>query len=432
MNVRPPCQYRSSRETKAAGGSDIKRLVKRSIYLVVCALYRIAPSYVRGVINEQLKVLNSLQQPPIAAVSPTKSRETTFEGIMIDSIEVTPKNELEIMTKLITSYSAAKEQQPFAARPYLPGAEWKIVLDTGWQVYRDAIARNDVKLLAQMLRNFFRNEALSGFWGPYDMFTSFCDLEGDACTSRADLMIAQFEEWRSLLPTTPLEELDAPRIGNPWGYVFGGKVLYEPVFEYHYQAHYFQSLLAHVETPIVLEIGGGFGGLAYHILKRTPVVKYIGLDLPENILLQAYYLSCAFPGARILTFSKEITMLDLKTINAYDIILMPNFMMPQIASCTADLIVNVRSLSEMPSETIDEYIHQIDRIGRLWFFHENIFTARTDGWFGIPSADFPKPINHVLVAASKSRWPRYRVQTSYPCQENLYLHRNVLEAHTVQ
>ena len=28
-------------------------------------------------------------------------------------------------------------------------------------------------------------------------------------------------------------------------------------------------------------------------------------------------------------------MLDLKTINAYDIILMPNFMMPQIASCTS-------------------------------------------------------------------------------------------------
>ena len=72
-------------------------------------------------INEQSKVLNSLQQPPIAAVSPTKSRETAFEGIMIDSIELIPKNELEIITKLIASYSAAKEQQPFAARPYLLG-----------------------------------------------------------------------------------------------------------------------------------------------------------------------------------------------------------------------------------------------------------------------------------------------------------------------
>lgn len=411
--------------------ASIKRLVKRSIYLVVCALYRIAPRYVRGVINEQSKVI-SLQQPPIAAEAVIKSREIAFEGIMIDSIELTPKNELATIKKLIASYSAAKEQQPVVARPYLPGAEWKIVLDTEWQVYRDAIARNDVKLLAHMLRNFFRNEALSGFWGPNHMFTSFCDLEGDARTSRSNLMMAQYEEWRSLFPTKPLEELDAPRIGNPWGYILGGKVLYEPVFEYHYQADYFQSLLAHLETPIVLEIGGGFGGLAYHILKRAPVVKYIGLDLPENILLQAYYLSCAFPGARMLTYSKEITRLDLKTIDAYDIILMPNFMMPQIASCTADLIVNVRGLSEMPSETIEEYIHQIDRIGRLWFFHENIFRARTDGWFGIPSADFAKPINHVLVAASKSRWPRYGAQTSYPCQENLYLHRNVLERHTAR
>lgn len=419
-----------SSETKAARGSVIKRLVKRSVYWFVCVLYRIAPRYVRGVINEQSKVINSLQQPPIVTVALVKDSRNSFEGIMIDSIELAPENELETITKLIASYSAAKEQQPFVARPYLPGAEWKIALDTRWQVYRDAITRNDVKRLAQMLRNFFRNEALSGFWGCNDMFMSFCDLEGGARTSRADLMMAQYEEWRSLFPTTPLEELDAPRIGNPWGYVLQGKVLYEPVFEYHYQAHYFQSLLAHLETPIVVEIGGGFGGLAYHILKRAPSVKYIGLDLPENTLLQAYYLSCAFSGARILTYGKEITMLDRKTIDAYDIILMPNFMMPQIVSSTADLIVNVRSLSEMLSETIEEYIRQIDRIGRLWVFHENIFRARTDGLFGIPSADFPKLINHRLVAASKSRWPRYRVETSYPCQENLYLHRKVIEGHT--
>ena len=416
-------------ETKAAGRSVIKRLVKRSIYLIVCVLYRIAPGYVRRVIDEQSKVINSLQQRPIATVNLVKTREIVFEGIMIDSIELTPENELETITKLIASYSAAKEQQRFVARPYLPGAEWKIALDTGWQGCRDAIARNDLKRLAQMLRNFFRNEALSGFWGSNDMFTRFCALEGDARTSRADLMMAQCEEWRSLFPITPLEELDAPRIGNPWGYVLQGKVLYEPVFEYHYQAHYFQSLLAHLETPIVLEIGGGFGGLAYHILKRAPSVKYIGLDLPENTLLQAYYLSCAFPGARMLTYGKDITMLDRKTIAAYDIILMPNFMMPQIVSSAADLIVNVRSLSEMLPETIEEYIHQVDRIGRLWFFHENIFRARTDGWFGIPSADFPKLINHRLVAASKSRWPKYRGETSYPCQENLYLHRKVIEEH---
>ena len=51
-----------------------------------------------------------------------------------------------------------------------------------------------------------------------------------------------------------VEELAAPRIGNPWGYVVDGHVLYEPVFEYHYQARYFQGLVADVLITIVAPV----------------------------------------------------------------------------------------------------------------------------------------------------------------------------------
>jgi putative sugar O-methyltransferase len=343
------------------------------------------------------------------------------------SLEQAPADEDAIVATLMASYKAAIDDQPSVAPPYLPGAGWATLLATEWRRYREAIDRGDDAELAGLLRNFFRNEGISGFWGGGNMFESFRDQEGEP--HRANLMLAQYQTWRGLCPTARVAELAAPRIGNPWGYVIDGHVLYEPAFEYHYQARYFQGLVADVPTPTVLEIGGGFGGLGYQILKQAPGTKYIAFDLPENTLLQAYYLTCAFPQAKVLTYTKGMRQLDRQTIAAYDIIVLPNFMLPAVESAAADLVVNVRSLSEMPEETIAEYLRQIDRVGRLWFFHENIYKARGDDLFGVPSTQFPPLEQHVPVAAAVSRWPRYGAESAYPCQENLYLRRDVLTRH---
>lgn len=379
-------------------------------------LPRLAKQSVRRVWDRVLHPDQSAR-PDTAAALPLERQ--------LASLEQAPANEDAIVARLIASYTAAIEEQPSVAPPYSPGAEWARLLAAEWGRYRDAIERGDVAGLAGLLRNFFRNEGISGFWGGGNMFEGFRDQEGEP--SRAHLMLAQYQTWLSLCPTSALEELAAPRIGNPWGYVIDSHVLYEPVFEYHYQARYFQELVADVPAPTVLEIGGGFGGLAYQILKQAPGTTYIGFDLPENTLLQAYYLTCAFPEAKILTYTKGMQQLDRETIAAHDIIVLPNFMLPAVESAAADLVVNVRSLSEMPAETIAEYLRQIDRIGRLWFFHENIYKARGDGLFGIPSTQFPRLDQHAPVAAAVSRWPRYGANSGYPCQENLYLHRGAIK-----
>jgi putative sugar O-methyltransferase len=259
------------------------------------------------------------------------------------------------------------------------------------------------------------------------MFESFVNLGEVAALEREAMMLKQFDVWRKSFPETPLMDLDAPRIGNPWGYNFCGMVLIEPVFEYYFHADYVKKLLCEIDSPVVLEIGGGFGGLAYHLLRRGGGIKYIGLDLPENLLLQSYYLGCAFQNARVLTYSMNFSRLDRTTINNYDIILLPNFALPNIDSSLVDLIINIRSLSEMPTETIQEYFGQIDRIGRLFFFHENIFAPRGDGLWGVPSSQFPTLRNFSLIASAETRWPKYQRSSGYPCQENLLIHRRALK-----
>lgn len=352
-----------------------------------------------------------------------------FEGRWVDSVEIKPINETDLVQFVISAFRRAKETQLSAPPPYQPAASWgNKGLYVRWRTYYDAISRGDLSMVAGLLRNFFRNEGISGLWGQGDVFGRFCRLDKISQLARAHTMVEHYIVWRENLPLTPMKELDAPRVGNPWGYRFHGMLMYEPVFEYNFQAHYFSQLLRGLQTPVVLEIGGGFGGLAYHLLRCSPAIKYIGLDLPENILIQTYYLSSIFPHLRMLTYLKDSSRLDRNLLDHYDVVLLPSFELPRIASELIDLTVNVRSLSEMSHETISEYHRQIDRIGRLYFFHENIYKARLDGLYGIPSSEFPSLKNFTLIVSSESRWPKYQRKSSYPCRENLYIHRRTLRA----
>ena len=117
-------------------------------------------------------------------------------------------------------------------------------------------------------------------------------------------------------------------------------------------------------------------------------------------------------------------MLNQETLDGYDVVLMPNFVLPYMESAMVDLIVNIRCLAKISWETIAEYMKQIDRISRLFFYHENIFKARLDGEHGIPSSQFPELRNFKIVATRESRWPTYNTSSAYPCQENLYVHSN--------
>lgn len=346
-------------------------------------------------------------------------------GLMTASLETAPADEDRLVRELVNSFAAARRDTRHLSGPYAPGAQWKVIVEQDWARVHTAIAGDDFATLADFFRNFFRNEGLCGFWGGADLFERFAEAKGMKSIARARVMQLQHQAWREALPGADIDELSAPPIGNPWGYVVEGRLLYEPVHEYHYQAKYFADLLAPVAKPVIMEIGGGFGGLAYHIVKRASEATYVGFDLPETATLQAYYLRAAYPHKKVLTFSEGLK-LTRELIAEYDIVILPNFMIAEMPDMSADLVVNVRSLSEMPEETISEYLSQIDRIGRLFFFHENIYKARSDGWFGVTTDRFPTLPGFFKLIEADTRWPRYNGVSPYPCHEHLLVRRSAL------
>ena len=77
------------------------------------------------------------------------------------------------------------------------------------------------------------------------------------------------------------------------------------------------------KKPIISELGGGYGKLAYFTLKNLESFCYIGFDLPEIIILEAYYLSKCFPERSNLFYGEQD--FNCKTFNNFDLIFMPSY-----------------------------------------------------------------------------------------------------------
>ncbi|MEI6338924.1 MAG: putative sugar O-methyltransferase [Verrucomicrobiota bacterium] len=321
----------------------------------------------------------------------------------------------ELTEEICRNYRVAKNQQQCTPTPYKPGADWAKILEVTWKDFRQAVSVHDLDWLDEFFRNFFRQPVMWGFWGG----------SAETLHKMKGVFQRQYKIWTELEPREEIGRLEAPPIGNPWGFRVHGRLLIEPMFEYWWQAGFIDRLTSGVKRPVVLEIGGGLGGLAYSLGKRVENLCYIGIDLPENIALQQYYISRAYPEKRVTGWCEDaVRGLTSDELVQSDFVLLPNYMLEHLPAKFADVIVNVRSLAEMPDITIKEYLSQIDRLGKRWFFHENIYKKRKDALHGIPTNLWPKLQNFALVFDAISRWPRYDAMSSYPCKEFLYLSKN--------
>jgi putative sugar O-methyltransferase len=344
----------------------------------------------------------------------------------VDARESAPSNEAHLVTELTRSFNLAKDRQRSVPAEYQPDSGWAGFLGEQWPRYYQAATRQDIESMSHLLRNFFRNEGIAGLWGNEDMFGHFVSMNDREAAARKKMVVQQLEAWREALPHASVKELAAPGIGNPWGYSLGGTVVYEPAFEYHYQACYCARLLRDIANPVIAEIGGGFGGLAYQLHKQIPGLTYLGFDLPELLLIQSYYLKCAFPSARIMVFNGTPELIDRAVIDGFDFVLMPNYCLPQVGESLAHMVLNFRSLSEMSQLTIAEYLLQIQRICSFLFYHENIYKQRSDGILSVPASEFPAVEEMIPLFEAESRWPIYGKNSAYPCREYLFLQRRII------
>lgn len=342
-----------------------------------------------------------------------------LSGVRGKWIEAVP--DLETDTGSLTRALGAfflqlKDEQRTIATVYQPATGWASLLDAEWSDVVQSLKVGDSNNFDSFLRGFFRNGAISGLWGGRRMFESFVNDGRWSELSRLAQFVRQLEAWHREAPQCDLDDLDEARVGQPWGYDVEGRLVAEPTFEYNTLASQISRLLAHVVEPVILEIGGGFGGFARQIMREMPNVHYIGIDLPENIVVQSWYLKHSLPDRRV----EFQTGADTSDITEVDALLLPNWAIERLNLPRLDLVVNVHSFGEMNLASLEAYFGEIVRLAPEWVFHDNLAGPRRDSLYGIPSSEYPDLPGYQLIAACESRWPRYGHSRGYPCREQLF------------
>lgn len=326
------------------------------------------------------------------------------------------KSHNSLISDLLKAYELAKENAKDVSAPYQTGQNWEQFLkNTRPEFYRSL--KENKSNLAPLLANFFRNDLSTGIFGGKQGFDDYVKHPDMSAGFRS-----LFNIWAYSLGEAPIKELDSPKVGNPYGHLIDDSLVHPNNFLNHYRGRYISQLVGELARPVIAEIGAGYGGLAYYLKKFSQSCCYINFDLPENLLISSYYLSIIYPELKTHYYTGEEDLRDL--IAEFDIVLLPHFCLPQLPDLSIDCFINTISLSEMSFETINEYLEQIQRTTKRYFYHENLIN-NGQAYTYYPIDCFPELKDFQLLARQPSRWPFFSAASHEHCHvEQLFLRKN--------
>ncbi len=276
--------------------------------------------------------------------------------------------ELEVLAnRLCQMYVRLKKDQKKQPEVYLPGGEWNRHIENRNYIY-DAWLNGDIDKTIEIFRNFWRND-LGVMVKQYTTYQKLLE-DADIRSQFIDQMSYDYMVWENLFDINP-EELAVPPVGNPWGYYINNVMIAPKALRYNVLANQVTEITRDIKDPVIAEIGAGYGGFAYYLLRDKKKVTYVNFDLPEVLMIASYYLKRTLPHRKIFLYNSVLDF-DSNILEEYDVILMPNWMLPLLPANSVDLFLNTFSLSEMSFATITEYMKQIERCCRGYLLHNNM------------------------------------------------------------
>jgi putative sugar O-methyltransferase len=275
-----------------------------------------------------------------------------------------------LLERICTAYISATEQQSFVEPVYRATSWWHSMRQgTSARVQR-ALATRDTNTLRTIFQNFFRDPCSAGLIGvPLHTAKIYSGKAINDLYRRFILLDAlhRIDYWKAQTGHRyKLRDLEGPGVGNPYGVVIEGTFVSVGAEYQHYCAQRIGGLLPSPRASVV-EIGGGFGSMAYYLLRDRPGVMYIDFDVPESLALSSYYLLKSFPNCRFLLYGEE----DLTSLShaTFDIILMPVFELRKLPTRTADLVFSSHAMSCLSPDAMVAYMKDIARFTRGFFLY---------------------------------------------------------------
>jgi putative sugar O-methyltransferase len=198
-----------------------------------------------------------------------------------------------------------------------------------------------------------------------------------------------------------LERLDEPQLGDPIVASYRGRQISQDLCN---SVHELYSMVDALPggTPGgtgVLELGSGYGRVAWAFLREFPGVRYIVCDIPPALGVAQWYLTSLFPERRTFRFRHFDSHAEVadELAAAQIAFLTPN-QLEILEPLGVGLFVNISSLHEMRPEQIVHYLGQVDRhcAGSFYTKQWQSWSNADDG-VTIKREDYPIPAHWETV-----------------------------------
>lgn len=160
--------------------------------------------------------------------------------------------------------------------------------------------------------------------------------------------------WDSIEATLGVP-LRFPQVCNAWGAELDGIVMPRTAWRHLHAAH----VLVSQRPERVVEVGGGFGGVAYWAQQLKPGLAYTMYDIPDVAAVAGYFLIRA--GLNVQLAGEPDAPVTV----------LPCWRIDDEPDLGCDIAFNQDGLPEMSVEHATHYLQVFDRIARAGFWSEN-------------------------------------------------------------
>jgi SAM-dependent methyltransferase len=211
-----------------------------------------------------------------------------------------------------------------------------------------------------------------------------------------------------------LATIPEPAVGDPVVIRFGDLRLTEDLCHSVEERASILEGLAGRPLRSVLELGAGYGRLAYVLLRAGPGTRYTIVDIPPALYVSQRYLTDVLPDRKVFRFrpfadhaavAEEMAAADLVFLEPQQLELLPDR--------SFDLGATVSTLHEMRPDQISHYIQQLDRLCDAVYTKQwRRFHNQRDGVV-ITASDYPIPERWRPVFHRSPMFPRTFFESLY-------------------
>ena len=287
--------------------------------------------------------------------------------------------DLPLANRIFKSYKLTKSEQVTKSTVYKPSSLWQSQIDNDFSFLQEAYKNDDVEKFLFFLQNFGNWEKYLGVENQ-DLIKKYNKNIFLKKFLSNEIFEGQLKLWKYFNADEDLDDLNIPKHGNQIGAVIDNKFMVIGSFSNHiYSKILLNYLNLKSEKNKIVELGGGYGKLAYYLLKNVNNYTYIDLDIPETLTLASYFLSKSFPNKKNLFYGERSFNNNIS--NEYDLIFLPPWEIETIQDNSVNLAINKNSLGEMNPETARNYINHIHRTSKYFFSmnHEYFRNYFNDG-----------------------------------------------------